>query len=248
MKESNAISFDAVLPATSDDLPALCAQLRPSAKWSDSDRGRRCADLIYSSLARSLRNTVQAQLDPWDPDIATDLIIVLTDDLAGLRSAYSEQSDRPILLLGPKLDDQHRSQLKSNQTSHRYVVSETLTPNKLSRAFDTLFPDRFAQQRSNAVLSSGLISSLQRLNTEPRPMQNYEGGSDSGLAANMEAISETGREISSVPRKHLPDLRSETPQACRPRLLLVDDNAINLRVLVCGIGLPFGTSCVLTDR
>lgn len=243
VKRASASLFDASLPITSKDLPALYAQLRPSSKWSDSDRGRRCADLIWFSLTRSLRNTVQTQLDSWRPETVADIIIVFGDDV-DVSSATNEHGDQPMLILGsPALGNERRPHQNLNRISPQYVVSKTLTPSKLRRAFETLFPDRFAQRQSSAIVSPGLSRTLPPLNTAARAGRTDEdstNASDDSLLENFAALSETRREISPVPGKGLPEIGS------RPRLLLVDDNAINLRVLVCEIRLPGWRMRVLT--
>ena len=231
-KFEDAVATDSTngLPSASlQRSPPLQAQIWPSTKWTQDERGKRCGALVHASLTCSLRESVQVQLDLWRPDFTPDILIVLADDIHELDSVRVREGIQRTLVLGSYAAKHGNQQVKSELTFPSYAIQGTFTPSKLRHAFETLFEDGSASSMHK------LTESMPSLSMNYRPTQPREESQTSATAGHLESTYTTSHPAHGRPQPSMKDLAVadfEKSRGRKPRMLLVDDNVVNLRVLV----------------
>lgn len=218
------------------DHAVVHAQLYSSTKQSDEPRDARSRDLLQSSLAKTLRR-VGTQLDPWNPTSQPDMIIVLQEDVLEMVDAIGDREGLRWLILCRDTKPPSVPNLGSATRPKSATVTGPILPSKVQSAVKALFPDKFdaagdqlpvinlveasdgpaaaiavqspSAERDNADKLDDAVRNVP--DNEPQAGKESKTPSGNGEAA---PLSEPAR----------------TPS--KPSMLLVDDNAINLKVLV----------------
>ncbi|KAL5120646.1 hypothetical protein ACEQ8H_001394 [Pleosporales sp. CAS-2024a] len=249
------------LHSTTADPSKLNAALFAPARWADEDdvRGRRCVQMLLESLSRNLQQWVEIDLTLWDSSsTSTRLLFVLSEDLEAMVQTYGNVLSNTSVIV---LSQGNQIHMHTGPWLNITVVTGPIVPAALQEALAVLFSvsapgSRLRNQEESEKTEpstkryegwrkpeSGQSSqespfdldlSFQKLGTNTpqtedmsrvspqRPSQSLrnQNSTASGVPRHVRAGS-----VSVISR-----LLTEKPVP-QPRLLLVDDNTVNLRIL-----------------
>ncbi|KAK5117863.1 hypothetical protein LTR85_008637 [Meristemomyces frigidus] len=244
--EDNIAERMSELSVQDTDQPVLHAQLYLSTKVSDENerRSSRCRDMLESSLSISLRR-VGTRLDPWNPAYPPDMVIISHEDVHEIDRSFEREGLRWLILCRDAMQPS-RPNLGSATRPVFVTLIGPILPSKLESAVKGLFPDKFdaagnhfpvrdpiaASEGPSAPSAVHSIPERQdtdkKLGDARQRDPSDELGTDKPIETPAKTSTHSGSsELASTPSK--------------PNVLLVDDNAINLKVLglyarKCGVG------------
>lgn len=240
--------------------PPLSAQLFVPPAWSSGvygKRGDRLVDNLFSSLSRNLHGLVSAELKVWKPQGPTPgVIFVRRGDIGILRSSCGNalMSVGMIVLGGKAQIARPPVQLTERfgiGSGPAVEIAGPLLPSTLREALEMLLNTSGSQ--------TGLIDQAAALSIEgddkeaPTDLKDDMGVrvNGAGRSTSTERLTSSGfqgethqvRPSPSTPSSSVPTESSQDRQQLtsnKPRVLLVDDNAVNLKLLrkfvqKCGI-------------
>lgn len=213
----------------------LQAQLFVPPAWSSGiygTRGDRLVDNLFSSLERGLKGWVSSELTSWDPQSPSPLphiVFVRHSDLEAFEEACgATHADVRKVLIGRRKRSNfppvHLYEPLANGVGRVVEIEGPLLPSLLEKAIDLAFeataaPDNLSNKTAGLRLENG--SSQQTAEREAEP-QNPRLSADRDKQPVDSATT------------------SATDISTDPRILLVDDNSITLKLLrmfvqKCGI-------------
>lgn len=195
------------------EVPSPTARLFAPSKWDRQDdlRHQRCLESLKSSLARTLHSWLDMDFGIWDHEELPDFMFLL----------YSDFERLDALLLG-----------KPNSICKIVLCPDAqaeATVQKWSTGIYTTITGPVTSSKVYAAISSrsGVLDNGASTYTSP----SY--GSPTSTSTNGEQASSDSVPIGGEVGRGLPDrtIAKELERHSEPRFLLVDDNAINLRVI-----------------
>lgn len=232
----------------------LLAQLFVPPIWASGvygDKGFRLIDNLYSSLDRNLKGLIPTELTKWESQSELPhVIFVRQGDLSTHRERCGKRyaGVKMILIGGKTKSGRGPVSLLEPSTADTAPVAEILgplVPSKLEEALEAVFRPGSTSgilEDSTAALTIAEDENASITSTEPSSLDDKPTPSTD---AETETTSITYTP-NSAPMQPPPE-EEQPPQPSRsfrkPRLLLVDDNAINLKLLrmyvqKCGIQNP----------
>ncbi|KAI7175929.1 hypothetical protein KC343_g13280, partial [Hortaea werneckii] len=204
----------------------LQAQLFVPPAWSSSiygAKGHRLVDNLFSSLERGLKGWVPTELKTWDAESSGPLphvIFVRHGDLHGFEKACGiTHSGVPKVVIGRRKRSEvppvHFSEPLGEDAARLVEIEGPLVPSVLSEAIKLTFaaseaPDVLSDRTATLGLKDGDNQLTAEPDLEPQ---------NAALSGDRDKLSMKS------------DARSASMMSAEPRILLVDDNSINLKLL-----------------
>lgn len=215
------------------DLSSYSVRLLAPLRWSNTDnlRHQRCLEALTDSMARTLRTWLRIDLRVWDKtEGMPNIMFVSNTDLDRLREISGDSfEDLRKVILCP--DAQAETTIQTLRPGFFATIVGAVTPSKICAAMQTCCEDIQNERDAHDRSRQGSVAS------SSDPSTNTFEDDTRSVASTMtepdltkEAIH---NQISSQNTKELPDrTKDESPKVpIEPRILLVDDNAINLKVV-----------------
>lgn len=242
-EHSALASNDANLQAVR--LPRIKASLLVPERWQTGDllRGRRCTEALLASLSHTLREWSEADVVAWEPsEEAPDLMFLAEDDwerMTQTSSGFFKHTKKIVLYSGLTggLDKQ------VEPVSERVRIDGPVTSLKVQSALARLYPDFVPKPRERSTraepsyvtktdtpqddgkadeaLSAEIVNQINELE-----LQRGVGDCPTSPGHGGNPLAQTP-----VPVPKVEERMPTPPAVSEPRALLVDDNAINLKVL-----------------
>ncbi|KAI6889486.1 hypothetical protein KC360_g336 [Hortaea werneckii] len=213
----------------------LQAQLFIPPAWSSGIYGAksdRLVDNLFSSLERGLKAWVPTELKSWDahsPSPSPHVIFVRHGDLHEFgKECGMTHSDVPKVVIGrkkrPGVPPVHLSEPPGDSAARLVEIEGPVLPSVLREAMEMTF----AASKARDVLSDGIIALGLQDDNNQQTAQAELDAEYGGLSADRDKLSTNS------------NTSSAAVMSTGPRILLVDDNPINLELLrmfvkKCGI-------------
>ncbi|KAK4544021.1 hypothetical protein LTR36_004519 [Oleoguttula mirabilis] len=217
------------------DQPILRAQLYSCVQHSKERRDVRSREMLQSSLEKSLRR-VGTQLEPWNPTSPPDMVIISHDDVHEVESWIGEREGLRWLILSRNAKPPSLPNLGSATRPMFATLTGPILPSKLQSAVKGLFPDKFDAAGNHFPVRDPLAASdgptaliaVDNL-SDVRNADEKLNGADEQLPKVEQPAVETEDATTDVATNKPSCETAKLPP--KPNMLLVDDNAINLKVL-----------------
>jgi signal transduction histidine kinase/CheY-like chemotaxis protein len=215
---------------TTRDLSSLQARLFAPTRWHREDdlRHQRCIESLKSSLARTLQCWLDVDFSVWDSEELPDVMFVLHADLERLEAITKDKFStlHKVVLCS---DTQAETSVQDSKPGVYDTIVGPITSSKVCAAVlsrpETLHDEtsRHALSRHGSTTGSSTNATDESRDesdsTAISPDDHIEGA-DVGQSEGL-----TERDLPDRTVTKAPELPTE------PRFLLVDDNAINLKVV-----------------
>ncbi|GAB7358407.1 hypothetical protein MBLNU230_g2475t2 [Neophaeotheca triangularis] len=207
---------------TSADSPRRAQFFHPLETNNDL-RAHRTHDELYQSLRNSLRNTTGIELERWDPTSQPDLILTIGSSLEQFDALPDEQRKAQTLILVPE-DKLPRHVASRRQTDLEVITTGPILPTKVGQTLKSLFP-LISADSGNGSESDHESSQENGDDSKKRPPRAEPPTSHWSYRQKDEVSEPSTAKAMSSARPSLPFGER------RPKVLIVDDNAVNLKVL-----------------
>lgn len=217
------------------DFSFLKVELLPPERWKghvgDPLRDERCLDAFITSLTRTLKNWCMADLkpctQPWTTNESNpDMIFLLHSDIERLREIIGSafHGTQKVILCPDKAAESH---VQASAPGQYTTILGPIVPWKIVAAVDKC--SQRVRGRTKATMESAHTHGV-----PPLPTDMHRGDENAptqvGATAGQEGQMPSTELASFNNTMMLPVRPSPASPQREPKILLVDDNAINLRV------------------
>lgn len=216
------------------DFSRYIVQLLPPRRWNkqegDFARNQRCFDAFFASLKRNLESWCMVDLrlctEPGSSDEADpDVLIVLHSDLGDIEQAFG--TTKKVVICPDQATEAHILACTPGPCT---TIVGPIVPQKIVSALERCFEQRQGRADVTIPVTSAVCTDTEH--TTQCDEQPHRGGSSPTLAGAEDTTEKTPTKTETPPTSEALPLRSSVLHPQRePKLLLVDDNAINLKVL-----------------
>lgn len=225
-----------------DKGPILRAQYFYPFKSEDDPRTKQAYDHLFASLSNNLRDTLATELQVWDPSSQTDLIVMDCYSLEHFDSLPEEHRGAKLLILTPEIEPPQWL-ISRQQNDREAVMAGPLLPTRVQETVGTLFPGLVTsepnEEPANGRTDSHDAESIDNKNSlRSKPVTNWSYRRDDESSTDMEPS--TAKAMSNAQPQPSSGER-------RPKVLIVDDNAVNLKVLGMYMSKCDIPNCVAVD-
>jgi CheY-like chemotaxis protein len=217
------------------DFSSLTMRLFNPTRWQqvDSLRHKRSHDIFTASLACTLRTWLNTDLQTGATIEETHgLIFVLHNDLQLLKSLTNEAYEHlKKVIFCP--DTQVEAQVKASKPGAFATIVGAITPSKICKGVSLCHRNQYKRDTDNVMDNDLSIAYRGRYRGEDKEDIGCETRALAAVPQNSEGMSLTHCQLSAQTAKEPLSCTNPIPakQTRDPRFLLVDDNAINLKVV-----------------
>ena len=226
-------NFDAVPHFSLSDVPDISppmVRLLAPTRWEklDNPRNQRCLDALSGSLARTLRTWLDLDFGTWEESEGVpDIVFLVHDDIERLRLLAKDSFAKVHkVVLCP--DSQSEAAVQTLEPGTYTTIVGPLTSSKVCATIQTCLGN--AQREHNHQARSRQSSCTSRSTTSRREgdaLSITNTATDTDANVNIPNVQTENSEMELPYRT----FSNRSAQPTEPRFLLVDDNAINLKVV-----------------
>jgi signal transduction histidine kinase/CheY-like chemotaxis protein len=212
-----------------DISPPMVRLLAPT-RWKDLDnpRNQRCLDALSGSLTRTLRTWLDLDLGIWEEsEEVPDIVFLVHDDIETLRlMAKDSFAQVQKVVLCP--DSQSEASVQTLEPGTYTTIVGPLSSSKVCATIKACLEnvqrefDRQARSRQSSCTSQSTTS-----RREGDTVSITTDATDTDVNVNIPSVQTENNEMELPYRT----FSNKSTQPTEPRFLLVDDNAINLKVV-----------------
>lgn len=216
--------------ATTRDLSSLRARLFAPTKWQDREdlRHQRCLESLTSSISRTLHSWLDMDFGIWDFEEVPEVMFVLQSDLERLEAVAKDKFNtiHKIILCS---DAQAEATVNMAKPGIYSTITGPVTSSKVCAAILSQPENSEIEDSSHPSSLHGSIISYTTADTN----ESRDNDSSSAISIDHQTADADAVKVVRPAEQALPDrtVVRAPDTANQPRFLLVDDNAINLRVI-----------------
>jgi signal transduction histidine kinase/CheY-like chemotaxis protein len=227
---NNAIEESNAFSANTLNLSSLRARLFAPTRWHRDDdlRHQRSLESLTSSLARTLHCWLGMDFGTWDAEELPEVMFVLHSDLERLKALTTDKFSaiHKIVLCS---DAQAEIAVQNSKPGIYTTIVGPVTSSKVCAA---------VMSRPENLENEGSVHALSRqgsyMSASTNVTEESRGDDTSTIIAPDDQVGDAGVDhVDGPAERELPDRTMVKPPdvPTEPRFLLVDDNAINLKVI-----------------
>jgi len=231
----------AVIPPLPDlpeeELPTLKACVYAPSSWMRryDERDKRSIDLLHQSLAHTLGAWFRPVISIWqasdheNDQVLPDLVFVTQHDVEIFRQASSEKfkNVKTVVICADigKYSEFDSGKIKAAAVIADAIITGSVIPSKLWKTLTLLFPYIVPTNANNVA------HSLEGLDLQGQSDEHKNTGEAGNLDGDEVSQKSHARSTDGSPGNQQRTSLEQLEMAPKPRVLLVDDNNVNLKVL-----------------
>ena len=212
------------------DMSPPTVRLLAPTRWKELDnpRNQRCLDALQGSLTRTLRTWLDLDFGTWEaPEDVPDIVFLVHDDIERMRLLANDAfGGMQKIVLCP--DSQSEAAVQTLHPGTYATIVGPLTSSKVCATIKTCLQN---MQRSSELhgrsRQSSCASQSSANHLESSVLSSATSATDPDVNVNALSVQAENNEME-LPHRTVSNIST---QPAEPRFLLVDDNAINLKVV-----------------